>query len=420
MNILPDFSAHIALARARLPLAIAALCSTGFWIANASPPLVTNVRAAQRPGTHYIDIYYNVSSANSPLTVYVVISADGGTTWNVPVFTTQGAVGPGVTPGNDRHIQWNAGADWPGQFNSQCKVRITADDGTAPPAPAEMVYIPGGVFQMGDPLADDGATEQQHNVYISSFFMDRYLVTRELWMAVYSYAMSSSYSFDNSGSYRGTNHPVHTITWYDAVKWCNARSQREGLTPCYYTDASQTNVYRTGGLNLTNGCVKWSANGYRLPTEAEWEKAARGGVAGWRFPWGNLITHSNANYNSSSSFSYDVSSTRDYHPVWYAGGGNASTSPVDYFAPNGFGLYDMAGNVWQWCWDWYDSTWYGNPQALVDDTRGPASGSYRLLRGGTWLRYANSARCANRFDVTPSSSNDGYGYSIGFRCVRGL
>ena len=129
-----------------LPVLLLALAALS---AQAAAPVVSNVRASQRAGTHYVDIYYNVSSANSPLTVYVAISADSGTTWNVPVFTLQGAVGPGVTPGNDRYIQWNAGTDWPGQFNSQCQLRITADDGTAPAAPSGMVYIPGGRLPNG-------------------------------------------------------------------------------------------------------------------------------------------------------------------------------------------------------------------------------------------------------------------------------
>ena len=159
-----------------LPLLVLAVTTLS---AHAAPPVVSNVRASQRAGTHTVDIYYNVTSANSPLTVYVAISADAGTTWNVPVFTVQGAVGPGVTPGSDRHIQWNVGTDW----------------------------------------------------------------------------------------------PVQTVNWYDAVKWCNARSEKAGLTPCYYTSAGQTTVYRTSQITLSNSFVKWTASGYRLPTEAEWEKA---------------------------------------------------------------------------------------------------------------------------------------------------
>ncbi|HQL79912.1 MAG TPA: hypothetical protein PLU91_17050 [Verrucomicrobiota bacterium] len=189
-----------------LVLVLTTLC------ARAAAPVVSNVRAAQRSGTHYVDIYYNVSSANSPLTVYVAISADGGTTWNVPVFTTQGAVGAGVTPGNDRHIQWHAGTDWPGQFNSSCKVRITADDGAAPAAPTGMVYIPGSAYQMGDTFNEGSSREMPvHWVYVSSFFMDGHLVARELWLAVYNYAVSIGYGFNNSGSYNGANHPVQSI-----------------------------------------------------------------------------------------------------------------------------------------------------------------------------------------------------------------
>ncbi len=387
--------------------------------AQAAPPVVSNIRASQRPGTHLIDLYYNVADAdgNSPLTVYVAVSDNAGVSYNVPVFTLTGAVGPGVTLGNDRHIVWNAGTDWPGRFSSQCRVRITADDGTAPPAPAGMAYIPAGPFQMGDTFLEGGTSELPvHTVYLSAFFMDKNLVSRELWLDVYAWALGHGYGLDHAGSFRDVNHPVHTISWYDAAKWCNARSEKEGLTPCYYTEASQTTAYRSGYLNLTNACVKWAANGYRLPTEAVWEKAARGGLRGKRFPWGDTITHSQANYVSSASYAYDLSPTRGYHPT-YGTGNQPYTSPAGSFAPNGYGLFDMAGNLYEWTWDWYDGNWYGNAQASSDNCQGPPDFQYyRVMRGGTWNFGARLLRCGCRVYVHPNSTAN----EFGFRCVQGL
>jgi formylglycine-generating enzyme required for sulfatase activity len=275
-----------------------------------------------------------------------------------------------------------------------------------------MALIPAGSFQMGDNL--DGESDAPvHTVYVSAFYMDQYDVTYALWQQVYNWAVAHGYSFDYAGSGKAANHPVQTIDWYDSVKWCNARSEMEGRTPAYYTSAAQITVYRSGQVNVDNNSVKWNS-GYRLPTEAEWEKAARGGLSGQRFPWGNTISWSQANYYadplSAGGYAYDLSASNSFDPT-FATGNRPYTSPVDYFAANGYGLYDMAGNVWQWCWDWYGAYASGSQT----DPRGPASGSYRMNRGGGWDYYPNGLRTAERSSLCPACS--GNGNYEGFRSV---
>jgi formylglycine-generating enzyme required for sulfatase activity len=278
--------------------------------------------------------------------------------------------------------------------------------------PQNMSLIPAGSFVMGDTFVEGNSNERPiHTNFISAFYMDQYEVTKALWDEVSEWAVTNGYSFGSAGSGKATNHPVHTVKWFDVVKWCNARSQRDGLTPVYYTDAGFTTLYKTGEIAPF---ANWSVNGYRLPTEAEWEKAARGGLEGQRFPWGNTITHSNANYFSTNSLAYDTSSTRGYHPTARATGGFPYTSPVGYFAPNGYGLYDMAGNVREWCWDWYGASYYSSSPST--DPRGPSSGSFRVLRDGSWFFNASFARVAVRGFDGPDVVN----FYVGFRCARGL
>ena len=291
-----------------------------------------------------------------------------------------------------------------------------ATDGMAPTTDG-MVLIPAGAFQMGDTFADKGITSEMpvHAVTVSAFYMDQYEVTKAKWDEVYAWAITNGYSFDNTGAGKQNSHPVHTVNWYDCVKWANARSQMEGRAPCYYVGAGSTTVYKSGDLDIANDWVQWDADGYRLPTEAEWEKAARGGVAGHRFPWAdvNLIDHYRANYlGYPSNYSYDTSLVADYHPA-FNDGTIPYTSPVGSFAPNGYGLYDMAGNGKEWCWDWHSNTYYGSSPGT--DPRGPTSGlGGRVVRGGGWSNPAVACRAADRSDLTPGSE----GSFLGLRLVR--
>lgn len=290
--------------------------------------------------------------------------------------------------------------------------------------PAGMVLIPAGSFMMGNYVINnfynlvtndaDIIDANPTNVYVSAFFIDVNLVNYGLWVNVCSYAAGNGYNFAHPGVNGGTGtiYPVEAVDWFDCVAWCNARSQQAGLAPCYYSDAGFTQLYtNASGANIY---LNMANNGYRLPTEAEWEKAARGSLTGNRFPWGNIITESQAIYYATpTNYSYDVNS--------YSGNNtnfNTTTSPVGYFAPNGYGLYDMAGSVYEWCWDWYAAPPYpsGSPYLGGISSMGPATGSTRVVRGGFWGGSPGVARCAYRYKYSPL-----YGvYVFGFRCVRGL
>ena len=202
---------------------------------------------------------------------------------------------------------------------------------------------------------------------------------------------------------------MQTVDWYDTVKWCNARSQQAGLTPVYYTDAGLTQVYTNGEVDAVY--ANWTANGYRLPTEAEWEKAARGGLSGQRFPWGNVITENLGQL------------LRRYRRLGYdlgPDGLNPAFETGRYCPPRvRWGILRrtvMDFTTWPGMCSSGVGIGMGRRMRVATDPRDPASGDYRVLRGGYWNGKASNSRCAYRLNGLPSIANS----NIGFRCGRGL
>jgi formylglycine-generating enzyme required for sulfatase activity len=218
----------------------------------------------------------------------------------------------------------------------QYSVAVTNADGnvTSPviTVTIEMPVVPAGVYRINN---SNGATG--HDVALTSFSIDQHEVTKAFWDEVYAWAVANGYDFSNPGIAEGPEHPVHSVNWYDAVKWANALSERDGHMPCYYTDNNCTQLYRSGEVNLTNYNVKWNANGYRLPTETEWEVAARGGLVGSKYAWGESPSTTKANFDQSL---------------------HGATLPVGSYPATGYGLYEIGGNLREWVWDWQDDRTY--------------------------------------------------------------
>jgi formylglycine-generating enzyme required for sulfatase activity len=288
----------------------------------------------------------------------------------------------------------------------------------------ELLPVPGGIFLMGctqeqhqailDSGYPDGCQTAEpfyfsketpvHRVELPSFELGKYELSQRQWLALMSDLTSSGTPFFE---HCGLDCPIEQVSWYDALVYCNRLSVQQGFVPCYYVDTAYTEIYgqvSTDTWHLPNsGAVYWlsNANGYRLPTEAEWEYAARGGLLSQGHP-----------YAGGS----DLDSL-----AWYGGNSDAlyrsnlngkGTQPVGLKQPNELGFYDMSGNVWEWCWDWFSATYYR--QSPPDAPRGPETGTTRVVRGGAWPNEAVLARLATRNVGMPS-----YRFALlGFRLAR--
>ncbi|MDD2230008.1 MAG: formylglycine-generating enzyme family protein [Candidatus Cloacimonetes bacterium] len=324
---------------------------------------VTNIRVIQDPELSYYTITFDLSGKTAEQYMITAIPYKTGNEISNPHYLTGKGIATPCSTGSDLAIFWNPTME--GLDKDGWQFRISARQ-----LPKYFVLVEGGSFSMG---SNDGGSDEKpvHQVTIASFYIGRYEITQKEWVDV----MGS-----NPSNWKGDNLPVEKVSWYDAVNYCNIRSFKEGFKPCY----------NRSGDNIT---CDWKANGYRLPTEAEWEYAARGGK-----------------YNKGSSYS----GSSDLGSVgWYSNNAGSSTHEVGTKAANELGIYDMSGNVWEWCWDWYNSGYYAKSQS--SDPIGANSGSTKLLRGGSWSNRDNYSRVTNRaHNYFPDRMYN----LIGFRVVR--
>ena len=271
-----------------------------------------------------------------------------------------------------------------------------SSSGSSEQAPEGFVKIPAASIAETESLTSTSEVfVSGRKLEIASFYMSDHPVTRGEYKAVMGSDPSEAKAYDKDGNKLTgddavKNNPVNYISWYDALVYCNKLSIKEGLTPCYAIDGktqpSEWSAVPTENDSTWDAATcDFTADGYRLPTEAEWEWAARGGE------------------------SYTFAGSNDIKEVaWYINN-TSGTRDVKTKKANGYGLYDMSGNVWEWCWDWYGSISSDMPAT------GPASGSRRCQRGGSWYDISNFARVVNRYYYSPNGRN--YNYA-GFRVVR--
>jgi hypothetical protein len=329
--------------------------------AEFTAPIIYNTSVAQRiDGSGLVDISYDLFDANGDLCeVSLKLSSDGGGTFAITPDPAQlsGDIGTDISPGTAKELIWNAGAEGIDFDGDQYMLQFVAEDGTHP-MPENFVFVAGGTVA---------------GITVSDFYLDKYQLTQAGYQAV----MGTNPSYFGGNP----NHPVEQVSWFKAIEYCNRRSLQEGLTPCYSYSTYGTNPdnwpsgWNTSNANAVNVSCDFSAIGYRLPRESEWEYASRGG----------LQTHG-----------YTYSGSNDINAVaWYTSNSGSTTHSVGGKLANELGLYDMSGNVWEWCWEIY-------------------SGSYRVFRGGSWNYSANGCAVSIRFG---SYATNGYNH-VGFRVCR--
>ena len=346
--------------------------------ANAADPIVSNLTAVQRPGTKLVDITYDLTADTPTVGITLRISSDGGLTFNVPVNTLTGAVGSNVPVGTGKVITWNAGIDWLGNYSNSMRFEVTPKNGefTVPEGFADVAT--GNFVAVGPTEFPDDPWPGVKS--IERFFMGKTEVTWSTWQDVRNWAAANGYDIGNSGAGTGTNRPVANVGWHDTLKWCNAYSEKTGLSPVYKLGNV---IYRAG---ISSPTVDATADGYRLPSEKEWEFAARGGV-------------------KTNGYAYSGSDDIDevaWHGAIFQTG---QLKDVATKSANELGIFDMSGNVFEWVFDYGNEDWHGDKRPL--------------FRGGSWNSHSFMCGVSDRFFAYPAWSV-GYSFDIGLRVARSV
>ncbi len=344
-----------------------------FWgILFSAAPTVSNVSVTTHTG--YVTISYDLS-ADENCQVIMLVSNNGGLSYTFSPTHTSGAIGNSVSAGTGKQITWYPVQDGM-STGTNYKIKLIARDNPSPSTqPVGFITVTGGTFNNGT-----------SDVTISTFYLDKNEITQGEYQAVMG---------TNPSNFTGDlSRPVERVTWFNAIEYCNRRSMQENLTPCYSYQNYGTNPsnwpsgWNTNSENHTNVSCNWTANGYRLPTEMEWMFAARGG-------------------NSTHNYTYSGSNTVG-DVAWYTGNSGSTTHPVGGKQANELQIFDMSGNVWEWCWDIYGSY----PSGPQTNPTGSTSGTNRVLRGGSWYNVASYCTVSNRYSSSATFGSSGVGFRV--------
>ncbi len=315
---------------------------------------VSNLVLAQREGTKVVDIIYDVSNTSTNVVTVSLVISNGA--FAVACPSVSGDVGAGVVTGTGKSLAWDMAEDWNGNA-ALLQYTVVAEHQQS--VLEKFVLIEAGTAAGGSPSSSN------------DFYLAKHEVTKNLWDEIAEWAEDHGYDIRPGGGGGSGDCPVVYVVWYECVKWCNAWSEKTGRTPAYTVGGL---IYRSGERSDVD--CDFSAGGFHLPSDTQWEYAARGGKNG-----------SDTKYSGGDTLG-DV--------AWYQDNSYNRSHEVGTKAVNELGVFDMSGNVWEWCNDWYPGK----------------EGSYRVLRGGGWYNTASYCRLLNRYHSSPGGAGGG---SVGFR-----